>query len=247
MTNFDLKNPDARQRLIVPLDVPTLAEARTVIADLGQAVTFYKVGFQILYTGGFDLVRELTGEGKQVFIDLKLLDIDNTVQKGVESLTNLGATFLTIHAYPHAMRAAVKGRADSTLNLLGVTVMTNLDDAGLKEAGYNERAGALVIKRSIQARDCGMDGVICSAAEASAIRTMVGPDLVLVTPGIRPTDTSADDQRRIMTPDMAIQNGSDYLVVGRPVLNAGNRRDMANRIVDEIEAALEVRNTVVKN
>jgi len=240
MADFDVKNPSPRDRLIVPLDVPSVAIAREVVADLGDVVSFYKVGFQILYADGFDLIRELKAAGKQVFIDLKLLDIDNTVKGGVESLTRLGGTFLTIHAYPHAMRAAVSGRGASDLKLLAVTVLTNLDDQLLQEAGYKERAGALVIKRAVQARDCGMDGVICSAAEASAIRAIAGPDLMLVTPGIRPADASADDQRRIMTPTMAIQNGSDYLVVGRPILNAENRRSAAQAIIAEIEAALSL-------
>lgn len=238
MTGFDVKNPHPRDRLIVPLDVPGVDEARAVITDLGDAVTFYKVGFQILYAGGFDLISELRDRGKQVFIDLKLLDIDNTVKSGVESLAGLGGTFLTIHAYPHAMRAAVSGRGDSALNLLGVTVLTSLDDEGLKEAGYHDRASSLVVKRAFQAKEAGMNGVICSAAEASAIRATVGDDLLLVTPGIRPADASVNDQRRIMTPGLAIENGSDYLVVGRPILNAANREDAANRIVGEIEEAL---------
>ncbi|MEP3672315.1 MAG: orotidine-5'-phosphate decarboxylase, partial [Hyphomicrobiales bacterium] len=202
------------------------------------AVSFYKVGFQILYAGGFDLISELKDAGKQVFIDLKLLDIDNTVKSGVESLAALGGTFLTIHAYPHAMRAAVEGRGTSDLKLLAVTVMTNLDDALLQEAGYKESAHDLVLKRAVQARDTGIEGVICSAAEASAIRAAAGPDLLLVTPGIRPANAAADDQKRIMTPRMAIENGSDYLVVGRPILKAENRRAAASAIVEEIEAAL---------
>ena len=238
MPDFDVRNPSARDRLIVPLDVPTVDDARAVVKDLGDSVSFYKVGFQILYGGGFDLVSELKDQGKQIFIDLKLLDIDNTVKSGVESLKRLGGTFLTIHAYPHAMRAAVDARGDDDLKLLGVTVMTNLDDERLQEAGYKDKAGSLVIKRASQANQIGMDGVICSAAEASAIRATVGPDLLLVTPGIRPANASADDQRRIMTPKLAIENGSDYLVIGRPILNADNRRAAADTIVAEIEAAL---------
>ncbi|MEP3524892.1 MAG: orotidine-5'-phosphate decarboxylase [Hyphomicrobiales bacterium] len=238
MTDFDVKNPSPKDRLIVPLDVPSLSDARDVVADLGDAVSFYKVGFQILYAGGFDLISELKDAGKQVFIDLKLLDIDNTVKSGVESLAALGGTFLTIHAYPHAMRAAVEGRGTSDLKLLAVTVMTNLDDALLQEAGYKESAHDLVLQRAVQARDTGIEGVICSAAEASAIRAAAGPDLLLVTPGIRPANAAADDQKRIMTPRMAIENGSDYLVVGRPILKAENRRAAASAIVEEIEAAL---------
>ena len=238
MSDFDVRNPSARDRLIVPLDVPTVDDARSVVKDLGDSVSFYKLGFQILYGGGFDLVAELKDQGKQIFIDLKLLDIDNTVKSGVESLKRLGGTFLTIHAYPHAMQAAVDARADDDLKLLGVTVMTNLDDERLQEAGYKDKAGSLVIKRASQANQIGMDGVICSAAEASAIRATVGPDLLLVTPGIRPANANADDQRRIMTPKLAIENGSDYLVVGRPILNADNRRAAADAIVAEIETAL---------
>ena len=238
MSDFDVRNPSARDRLIVPLDVPTVDDARSVVKDLGDSVSFYKLGFQILYGGGFDLVAELKDQGKQIFIDLKLLDIDNTVKSGVESLKRLGGTFLTIHAYPHAMQAAVDARGGDDLKLLGVTVMTNLDDERLQEAGYKDKAGALVIKRASQANQIGMDGVICSAAEASAIRATVGPDLLLVTPGIRPANANADDQRRIMTPKLAIENGSDYLVVGRPILNADNRRAAADSIVTEIEMAL---------
>jgi len=238
MSDFDVRNPSARDRLIVPLDVPTVDDAHSVVKDLGDSVNFYKLGFQILYGGGFDLVASLKDQGKQIFIDLKLLDIDNTVKSGVESLKRLGATFLTIHAYPHAMQAAVDARAGDDLKLLGVTVMTNLDDQRLQEAGYKDKAGSLVIKRASQANQIGMDGVICSAAEASAIRATVGPDLLLVTPGIRPANANADDQRRIMTPKLAIENGSDYLVVGRPILNADNRRAAADAIVAEIEAAL---------
>lgn len=235
---FDVKNPSPRDRMIVALDVASPDEARSAVQELGDAVSFYKLGFQLLYGGGFDLVKELTGEGKQVFIDLKLLDIDNTVMKGVESLSKLGGTFLTIHAYPKAMAAAVAARANG-LNLLGVTVMTNLDNDDLKNAGYRDKAGELVIKRAHQARTAGMDGVICSAAESSAIRAMVGDDLLLVTPGIRPAGVSADDQKRIVTPKDAINAGSDYLVVGRPVMAAENRVKAANSIVAEIEEALD--------
>ena len=238
MAPFDVKNPTARQRLIVPLDVADINTARAVIDDLGDRVSFYKLGFQILYSGGFSLIDELRQAGKQIFIDLKLLDIDNTVKSGVESLAKLGATFLTVHAYPHAMRAAVEGRGDSNICLLGVTVLTSLDDALLKEAGYHDRAGALVVRRAGQAKTTGMDGVVCSAAEAGAIRSLVGRDLILVTPGIRPADSAPDDQKRIMTPSMAIENGSDYLVVGRPILKAANRRSAADAIVAEIEDSL---------
>ncbi|MEO1067282.1 MAG: orotidine-5'-phosphate decarboxylase [Pseudomonadota bacterium] len=238
MSDFDIKHPSPRDRLIVALDVATPDDAKRVIDDMGDAVTFYKLGYQLLYAGGFALLDDLKTAGKHIFIDLKLLDIDNTVKGGVDSLTRLGATFITIHAYPHAMRAAVEARGEEGAALLGVTVLTSLDDEGLREAGYKDRAADLVIKRAHKAQAIGMDGVVCSAAEASAIRALVGPDLTLVTPGIRPADTGADDQKRVMTPAMAIENGSDYLVVGRPIVKAEDRRAAANAIVAEIEAAV---------
>nr|WP_319514797.1 orotidine-5'-phosphate decarboxylase [uncultured Cohaesibacter sp.] len=230
-----------RDRLIVPLDVPSVEDARTIIADLGDSVSFYKIGYQLGYAGGFDLARELISEGKDVFMDLKLLDIDNTIEKGVVSISTLGAKFLTIHAYPKAMRAAVAGRGESGLNLLGVTVLTSMDDADLEEAGYRFKAGELVAKRAADARAAGMDGIVCSAQEADAMRSIVGPDMAIVTPGIRPAGTDVGDQKRVMTPKKAIAAGADYLVVGRPILEAEKRKDMALSIVADIEAALSDR------
>ena len=230
-----------RDRLIVPLDVPSVEDARTIIADLGDSVSFYKIGYQLGYAGGFDLARELISEGKDVFMDLKLLDIDNTVEKGVVSISTLGAKFLTIHAYPKAMRSAVAGRGESGLNLLGVTVLTSMDDADLEEAGYRFTAGELVAKRAADARAAGMDGIVCSAQEADAMRSIVGPEMAIVTPGIRPAGTDAGDQKRVMTPKKAIAAGADYLVVGRPILAAEKRKDMALSIVADIEAALSER------
>ncbi len=228
----------ARDRLIVPLDVPTIDEARHVVDDLGEAVSFYKIGYQLGYAGGFALAHQLIADGKQIFMDLKLLDIDNTVEKGVESISRMGATFLTIHAYPKAMRAAVAGRGASGLKLLGVTVLTSMDDQDLLGAGYRMSAKDLVAMRAKDAREADMDGIVCSAQEATAMRTIVGPDMAIVTPGIRPSGTDVGDQKRVMTPGKAIAAGADYLVVGRPVLNAPDRPAMARQIVDEIAAAL---------
>ncbi|TLP47108.1 MULTISPECIES: orotidine-5'-phosphate decarboxylase [Cohaesibacter] len=228
----------ARDRLIVPLDVPTLDDARRVVDDLGDTVSFYKIGYQLGYAGGFALAHDLIAEGKQIFMDLKLLDIDNTVEKGVDSISRMGATFLTVHAYPKAMRAAVAGRGSSDLKLLGVTVLTSMDDQDLLEAGYRMRAEELVAMRAKDAREAGMDGIVCSAQEATAMRTIVGPNVSIVTPGIRPSGSDVGDQKRVMTPGKAIAAGADYLVVGRPVLNAADRPSMARQIVDEIAAAL---------
>ena len=229
-----------RDRMIVPIDVPTVDDARTIIDDLGDNVSFYKIGYQLGYAGGFDLARELIADGKDVFMDLKLLDIDNTIEKGVVSIRDMGAKFLTIHAYPKAMRAAVQGRGDTSLNLLGVTVLTSMDDEDLAAAGYQMSAKELVAKRAADARAAGMDGIVCSAQEASAMRSIVGPDMSIVTPGIRPEGTDIGDQKRVMTPSKAIAAGADYLVVGRPILQADNRSDMARRITDDIAKALEV-------
>lgn len=230
-----------RDRLIVPLDVASLAEAEEIVQQLGETTRFYKIGYQLGYAGGFELARRLIGEGKDVFMDLKLLDIDNTIEKGVVSISQLGAKFLTIHAYPKAMRAAVKGRGESALQLLGVTVLTSMDDEDLHEAGYQMTAKDLVAHRAADARVAGMSGIVCSAQEAAAMRAIVGPDMAIVTPGIRPEGSDIGDQKRVMTPSRAIAAGADYLVVGRPVLTADKPADMARQITDDIEKALEER------
>ena len=228
--------PDSR--LIVALDVPTMAEARTAVEELGDAVSFYKIGHQLAYApeaeNGFHLARELIAQGKQVFLDLKLLDIDNTVAKGVESVAGMGVTMLTLHAYPKAMRAAVSALNGAPLTLLGVTVLTSMDDADLIEAGYAHKAGDLVKMRATQAREAGMGGIVASALEAEAIRTIVGPDMAIVTPGIRPAGADHGDQKRVMTPAKALKAGASHLVVGRPIMAASNRREAALAIVEEI-------------
>lgn len=230
-----------RDRLIVPLDVPSVEEARQIILDLGDDVSFYKIGYQLGYAGGFDLAKQLIEEEKDVFMDLKLLDIDSTTTKGVVSVAEIGAKFLTIHAYPKAMRAAVAGRGNSDLELLGVTVLTSMDDQDLIEAGYGMSAEALVAKRADDARTAGMDGIVCSPMEASAMRKLLGPDMSIVTPGIRPDGSEVGDQKRVMTPAKAIAEGADYLVVGRPILEARKPAEMARTIVAQIAEALESR------
>ena len=230
-----------RDRLIVPLDVPSVDDAQAIITDLGDTVSFYKIGYQLGYAGGFELARRLVSDGKDVFMDLKLLDIDNTVEKGVTSICQIGAKFLTIHAYPKAMRAAVTGRGKSSLQLLGVTVLTSMDDVDLSDAGYGKSAEELVTERAKDARLAGMDGIVCSALEAESMRSVVGQDLAIVTPGIRPAGTDIGDQKRVVTPTRAIASGADYVVVGRPILAADNRSDMARAITDEIVHGLEQR------
>ena len=224
-----------RDRLIVPLDLPDVAAAEAMIARLGDSVTFYKIGYQLAYAGGLPLVGKLADGGKKVFVDLKLHDIANTVARGVESVAKLGATFLTVHAYPQTMKAAVEGKRGSTLRILAVTVLTSYDDADLAAAGYDLGVGELAAARAAQARDTGIDGLVCSAEEAANLRGIVGPGMVLVTPGIRPSGTASGDQKRIMTPARAIEAGADYLVVGRPVVEARDPKAAADAIVAEIE------------
>jgi orotidine-5'-phosphate decarboxylase len=179
----------------------------------------------------------LASAGKQIFLDLKLHDIGNTVAKGVESVARLGATFLTVHAYPQTMHAAVDARAGSNLRLLAVTVLTSYDDADLAAAGYDFTVSELVAERAAQAHDVGIDGLVCSGEEAAMLRPVVGASMVLVTPGIRPAGADAGDQKRIMTPAAAIAAGADHLVVGRPIIAAPDPKAAAEAIVAEIANA----------
>jgi orotidine-5'-phosphate decarboxylase len=227
-------NIPPRDRLIVALDLPSVAAAEAMIARLGDSVTFYKVGYQLAYAGGLPLVRQLAGAGKKVFADLKLHDIGNTVARGVESVASLGATFLTVHAFPQTMKAAAEARAGSDLKILAVTVLTSYDDGDLQAAGYRLGVSDLVEARARQAEALGVDGLVSSPEEASNLRSIVGHRMALVTPGIRPAGAGAGDQKRIMTPARAIAAGADYLVVGRPVLEAADPKAAADGIVTEI-------------
>src|SRR5258705_5526124 len=222
MMGGDMKpaNIVPRDRVIVALDLPSVAKAEAMIARLGDSVTFYKIGYQLAFAGGLPLVRQLAGAGKKVFVDLKLHDIGNTVARGVESVAALGATFLTVHAYPQTMKAAVEARAGSDLKILAVTVLTSYDDGDLHAAGYRLGVSDLVEARAQQAQVLGVDGIVSSPEEAAALRKIVGHQMRLVTPGIRPAGSTAGDQKRIMTPARAIAAGADYLVVGRPITGA---------------------------
>jgi len=225
----------ARERLIVALDVPSVAAAEAMVARLGESVWFYKIGYQLVFAGGLPFAAGLIATGKQVFLDLKLHDIGNTVAKGVESVAQLGATFLTVHAYPQTMKAAVEGKRGSKLRILAVTVLTSYDDADLAAAGYEMNVKELAAARAAQARDTGVDGLVCSAEEAATLRDIAGPGMVLVTPGIRPAGSAQGDQKRIMSPARAIDAGADYLVVGRPIVEARDPKTVADAIIAEID------------
>jgi orotidine-5'-phosphate decarboxylase len=233
---------DARHRLIVGLDVPSVGKAESIVTALGNDVTFYKIGYQLAFAGGLDFARELVAEGKRVFLDMKLLDIDNTVAKGVESVARMGVSMLTLHAYPKAMRAAAEAARGSDLCLLAVTVLTSMDESDMAEAGYGYDPRTLVLRRAEQALQADMGGIVCSAAEASAVRRIVGPERAVVTPGIRPAGADAGDQKRVMTPRDAIAAGSSHLVVARPIVAAADPKAAARAILDEMDAALAAAN-----
>jgi orotidine-5'-phosphate decarboxylase len=226
-----------RDRLIVALDLPSVADAEAMVARLGDSVSFYKIGMELTYAGGLPLAERLAGEGKKVFIDLKLHDIPNTVERAARQIARLGANFLTVHAYPQSMKAALAGVAGSELQLLAVTVMTSYNDADLVEAGFAFPVKELVSRRALQARDAGIHGLVMSPEEAESIRALVGPDMCLVTPGIRPAGAAVGDQKRIMTPALAIAGGADHLVVGRPVTEAADPVAVAEQIVADIASA----------
>jgi orotidine-5'-phosphate decarboxylase len=229
---------DSKDRLIVSLDLPGLEPAEAMIARLGDSVTFYKIGYQLVYAGGLSLAQKLRAAGKKVFIDVKLHDIGNTVTRGVESLSTSGATFLTVHAYPQTMQAAVEGRGNSGIKILAVTVLTSYNETDLQEAGYRHTIADLVAIRARQAKALGVDGLVCSPEEVAALRAIVGDQMSLVTPGIRPAGNSSGDQKRIMTPARAIAAGADYLVVGRPIVEASDPKAAAEAIQAEIAQAL---------
>src|ERR1700681_1973627 len=226
-----------RDRLIVALDLPDVAAAEAMIARIGDSVTFYKIGYQLAYAGGLPLIRQLADNGKKVFADFKLHDIGNTVARGVESVARLGATFLTVHAYPQTMKAAVEARGDAGLRILAVTVLTSYNDADLAAAGYDFTVEELVAERAAQARDIGVAGIVCAGAEVKMLRPVIGRRMVLVTPGIRPAAAFPGDQKRVMDAAAAMAAGADYLVVGRPVIEAPDPKAVADAIVAEITKA----------
>jgi orotidine-5'-phosphate decarboxylase len=232
-------SPDVRDRLIVALDLADVGAARALVERLGDHVTFYKVGYQLAFSGGLDFARELAASGKKVFLDMKLHDIGNTVSQGIEAIAALGMTFVTVHAYPQTMRAAAEASAGTPLRVLGVTVLTSYDQADIAASGYPGTVEELVARRADQAAEAGLDGLILSPSEVAAMRRRHG-GLLMVTPGVRPAGSAQGDQKRIATPAEAIRRGADHLVVGRPVTATPDPAAAAAAIVAEIEGALRV-------
>ena len=236
-----LRPSSAVERLILAVDTPDIAAARALIAATNGHVGVYKIGFELIYTGGLSLVPELHAAGAKVFIDAKLLDIDNTVAAAVRALAVRGADFATVHAYPQTMRAAVAAQRaldGERPSLLAVTVLTNFDASSLQEAGYELGLEQLVEMRAVAAMAAGMTGIVSSALEAAALRARIGPDPLIVTPGIRPPGSARGDQRRTMTPGEAIAAGADYLVVGRPIARAADPASAAQDILEDMDRAL---------
>ncbi len=231
---------DAKARLFVALDMPDVAAAAAMVAELGDAVSAYKVGLELLFGGGIEFAQTLTRAGKNVFLDMKLLDIPNTVEKAAANIAGLGLGFLTVHGTDRkTLDAAVRGRGQQAMKLLAVTVLTSLDAADLAEQSIGGLSPAdLVLKRARMARAAGFDGVIASGQEAARVRAAVGPDFLIVTPGIRLQAGADGDQARVMTPAAAIGDGASHLVVGRPITGAAQPRAVAQGIVTEIARAL---------
>lgn len=227
-------------RIIIALDLHSLDQARDMVDRLGSQGRFYKIGYQLAYgDGGLAFTRELVDHGKKVFVDLKLLDIDNTVAHGIQAIADMGVHMTTVHAYPNTMRAAVKAAKGTPLCVLGVTVLTSMDNDDLKQAGYEKDAATLVSMRAQQAAEIGMGGLVASAQEASTIRNIVGEEMAVVTPGIRPAGSNAGDQKRIMTPTDAIAAGSSHLVIGRPIVAAPDPKQALQQIIHELNHLTE--------
>jgi orotidine-5'-phosphate decarboxylase len=227
-----------RDKLIVALDLPSYDDARALVDSLGKTVNFYKIGLELLLVGGLELARELKFDGKRVFLDLKFLDIGNTVERAVAAVAGLGVDFLTVHGHDtKTLKAAVRGRAGSNLKLLAVTVLTNLDQSDLDEQGISLTPEQLVLHRAKLANDAGFDGVIASGQEAGAIRAISGPEFLIVTPGIRLAGADSGDQSRVTTPEDELRAGADHLVVGRPINAAKDPKAAAETFLSRIAGA----------
>lgn len=222
--------------IIIALDVESAGQARELIRRLGDSVSIYKVGMELYAAAGMEFVRELTGEGKQVFLDMKFYDIGETVKRAVAQVARSGVRFLTIHGSGAVMRAAREGKGDSPLQLLAVTVLTSFDRDDLADLGYPCEVADLVRLRVRKAMECGIDGIVCSPLEVAEVRALAGPQAILVTPGVRSAGAAVGDQKRVATPADAVRNGASYLVIGRQVTRAADPRSEVARILDEVES-----------
>lgn len=237
---------DVRDRLITALDYPTFDQAKALVEELGDAVTFYKVGMELFYGAGPDMIRYLKDKNKKVFLDLKLQDIPNTVAHSLAVLTRLGADIMNVHAVGgpkmmaegvKAVREAAKELGRPAPRLIAVTVLTSMDEDQWKPLNYAKPIGEEVLDLAALTKESGLNGVVASPREAAGIRQRCGKDFLIVTPGVRPAWAAANDQSRIATPAAAIQNGSTHLVVGRPITRAENKQEAVRKILEEMEGA----------
>lgn len=227
---------NSNSRLIVALDLPTVSEAKNLVLKLKGSINFFKIGLELIYSGGIQLVKELKDEGNQIFLDAKLLDIPNTVEKSTANIARIGADFLTVHGHDEAtLTAALKGRGTNPLKILSVTVLTSIDNKIIEEQGYNIKIEELVIRRARLAKEIGVDGIVASPNESRKIREQIGNDFTIITPGIRLNDDSYNDQKRINTPREAIKSGANYLVVGRPITQAKDPYSKAMEFLEQID------------
>lgn len=227
-----------REKLIVAIDLPSYDAARALVDRLGDTVSFYKIGLELLFSDGLALARELKRDGKRVFLDFKFLDIGNTVERAVASAAALDIDFTTVHGHDtKTLNAAIKGRAGSNLKLLAVTVLTSLDQTDLEEQGITATPAGLVVGRARMAEMAGFDGVIASGQEAAAVRAETDPDFLIVTPGIRLPGADAGDQTRVTTPEEAIGFGANHIVVGRPINAASDPKAAAEAFLAHIARA----------
>lgn len=226
-----------RDKLIVALDFPSVSAAEALIWQLGDEVTFYKIGLELTIAGGLELATELIGAGKKVFLDLKLHDIGNTVERATAVAAEKGVSLLTVHAYPQTLKAAAKGAEGSALKVLGVTVLTSYDDADLAAAGYAAGVEEMVRRRAAAAREAQVAGVICAPTDAAMVRAILGPGGLVVTPGVRPEGAAMGDQKRVATPAQAVRAGADMIVVGRPITAAEDPAAAARAILDDLQRA----------
>lgn len=232
-------------RLIVALDFPTLEQAKACVVELGDAVSYYKVGMELYYAVGSEIIRFLKEQGKRVFLDLKLQDIPNTVAHALTVLSDLGADMMNVHAVGgkkmmaeavKAVHEAAEAAGRPAPKLIAVTILTSMDDEQFADLNYKNTIAEQVISLAKLAKEAGMDGVVASPKEAAAIREACGPEFLIVTPGVRPAGSSLDDQKRVATPAGALQNGSSHIVVGRPIITKAEARQAAAlAIVEEIK------------
>ncbi len=230
---------NARDRLIVALDVPRVADARDLIERLEGVVNFFKIGLELQFEAGSAFIQELVRYGKRVFLDYKYFDVEETVRRAVAQAATLGISFLTVHGNGRTIQAAVEGRGSSPLKILSVTLLTSLDASDIRELGFECSVEELVLHRAKKALEAGCDGVIASGQEASSIRSLARDRLLIVSPGIRPEGAGQNDHKRSATPTQAIEAGADYLVVGRPIRDAGDPKEAARKIIEEMQGAFD--------